>query len=397
MSDELLVILLIALIAAIFFFYMVISRKIAGLIFKNLSPTTKNRLVKYYKNRFFNILKNGALAGLYAGPIYSIPHFTYSIITEWINDDFKFYYIFSFLLFPFWIVFFTLFCACCGMLFWLFSDLVVSICRLLSRLNTDEYIKGSINSVNQFPPLFVLIIFGSMIISSSIPDISFLSCLILSGCLELGKKIWQWMIGYFFNKGTNVFWVKYQKYNSIIVFTISIFCVFFSCITGKSIDFAKLGSRMLSLGPLLLFFSFYEEFLKFSFVRKVKEVSIEISLEAIGFSPDKITDVIKDIAPIFIFSSALSFVLTFVLTRNLLFSLAAVVIVILSLKKAKYEWMYCAFGVLVVFTLLPSSSSFFEQNLLILSVSILYTLSFLAMNLLKTIAWEEIELKNRIT
>ena len=127
-------------------------------------------------------------------------------------------------------------------------------------------------------------------------------------------------------------------------------------------------------------------------MRQVFEVGLEIVDEALdiyGYSLD-----LKELAPIYIFSSVLSFVLTFVLTRDIWFSLVAIVIVIISLKKPKLKWMYAVFGVVVSFNLSIVMSSFFNKNLLVLAVSVLYAISFLVMEFLQMIAWEDIDMKN---
>lgn len=127
-------------------------------------------------------------------------------------------------------------------------------------------------------------------------------------------------------------------------------------------------------------------------MRRVIEVGFEIADEALdiyGYS-----QVLKELAPIYIFSSVLSFVLTFVLTRDIWFSLVAIVIVIISLKKPKLKWMYAVFGVVVSFNLSIVMNSFFNMNLLVFAVSLLYAISFLVMEFLQMIAWEDIDMKN---
>ena len=80
MSDDLAIIIIVAITAAIIFLYYIISKTIARFIFKHLSPTTKNRITKYYRVNFFSTLINGAIAGLCVWPfyyLYLIPHFDY--------------------------------------------------------------------------------------------------------------------------------------------------------------------------------------------------------------------------------------------------------------------------------------------------------------------------------
>ena len=397
MSDELAIIILMALVAATFCFFFIISKKIASWFFKHLSPTVKQRLSNYYKANFFSTLINGAFAGLCVGPFYSIPLGIYIVISDWIKNDFEIIYLLGFFVLTVFVPILSLIFALFGIVFWLLSNLILSVGVIISKSNPNLYIKGEINTTNQLPLLFVLIFFGAMIISLSFPEINLLACLVLSGCLELGKTIWQWIVCYFACKCTKVFQNKFQTYGSIIIFLISLFCIFFSCIHGKSIDFVKFGDTVLHYGPLLLFFSFYDELLKSSYIRKLRNVGLLIALSSMGLSVDDVNfSHIKSLtAPIYIFSSALSFVLTFVLTRNIWFSIVAVVLSMISLKKPEYKWMYVTFGIVVSFTLLPQNSSFYNNNLLILAVSFLFAMSSLIIEYLKTIVWEDIDLKDQ--
>ena len=395
MSDDLAIIIIVAITAAIIFLYYIISKTIARFIFKHLSPTTKNRITKYYRVNFFSTLINGAIAGLCVWPfyyLYLIPHFDYVLISDWFENGFEIYYLLEFFLIPFVLPLIFIFCAMFGIVFWFFSDIAMYAGKMISKSNADLSINIETNSTNQFSYSFVLILFGALIISQSFPDTNLLTALVLSACMELGKRICKWILSYLECKTKKVFWKKKQRYSSIIIFFISILCVFCSCIYGKSIDFAGFGSKIQIFGPLLLFFSFYDELLKCSFMRQVFEVGLEIVDEALdiyGYSLD-----LKELAPIYIFSSVLSFVLTFVLTRDIWFSLVAIVIVIISLKKPKLKWMYAVFGVVVSFNLSIVMSSFFNKNLLVLAVSVLYAISFLVMEFLQMIAWEDIDMKN---
>lgn len=396
MRDELLSIILIAISVAIFFFYYIISKKIASWVFNHLSPTAKEGLTKYYKANFFSALINGAIAGLCVGPFYSISWLVSDTIIDWTNYGFKIIDLFKFFMISAAISFFSIFCSLFGIVFWLLSDLLLLTFKRISKSNPIMYIKGELNNSNQLPLLFVLIFFGAMIISQSFPNINMLTCLVLSGCLELGKKLCQWIVGYFACKCTNVFKNKFQSYGSIIIFLISLFCIFLSCIYGKSIDFVKFGNRILVYGPLLFYFSFYDVLLKSSFVKEVSFAGLELAIESLRIYPSKLSDIKAESSPIYFFSSALSFVLTFILTRSIGFSLVAIVLVTISVKKPKFKWMYVAFGIVVSFRLWHYAGSIFIAHLLSLTVLFLYAISFLVIEYLKTITWKDIDIRNQI-
>lgn len=395
MNDELAIIIILAIVAAVLSFFFFFSKLIGGFIFKRLiSDSTKKQLTDYYRFKFFPSLIKGAFAGLCVGPLYAIPYYIYLIIVDDMPDFCLGVQILLYVcFFPCFIAIQSIICSMFGMIFEVFSDLLLSVIKKISNSNPDLNINDKSISSEQTSALFVWTLFGTMGVSKLFPDSNILVCLTLSLVLVLGKRIWTRIIEYLASKGIKNFWEKFQKYSSVIVFLISIICVFILCIDGKSIDFALLGDRLLFYSPLLLFFSFYDEIAKFSFIRKIgifiAEVFLEILHENVK-SP-------SPMAPICIFSSSLSFVLTFVLTQKIMLSFVAIAIAIISVKKKKLEWMYIVFGIVVSFVLLdnykPVTDSDTKGIQLALAVSVLYALSFSVIAFLKKISPESINIK----
>ena len=117
---------------------------------------------------------------------------------------------------------------------------------------------------------------------------------------------------------------------------------------------------------------------------KLRNIGLVLALCSLGCDVDDVNFSYfkSQTAPIYIFSSALSFVLTLVLTRDIWYSIVAIVIILISLKKPKFKWMYITFGIVVSFSLLLDNSPFYN-NLLILTVSFLYAMSSLVIEYLK--------------
>lgn len=387
MKDDLIVL---AILSAVFFVFFFVQKRMGRFVFERLiSDREKDRLSSYYKFKFFPIIIKGIIAGLCMGPLYTIPVYIISIINNDIQDLCLGLQILLYILgFPLCVIIYSILCTLYGILFAVFENLLLTVVRAIANSDPDSKDAQILS-----PDQFVWTLFGTLGISQLFPNTSILICLMLSGVLVLGVKIWKLFFGYWLSKGTKRIWHKIQKLNSALVFSVSIFCVFVSCANSNSIDFAMFGNRMLRYGPLLLFFSFFDELSRISFVKKVEAFMTGLLLDFLN------VDVKTPFSSIgiIVFSSALSFVLTFVLTNNIMLSLVAIVIAIISVKKPKYEWVYAIFGIVVSFILFtdfnPDQNPSFKYLILVFAIPVLYALMFLIIKFLRLIACEDIDLK----
>lgn len=393
MSDDIDIIIILAIILAFLFFIFFISKNIGNFVFKNLiSDKAKNRLSNYYKNQFFPTLTKGIFAGLSVGPFYSMPYCIHVLffeeipVPDWIEVLMKI----SFL--PVIVTCVSVYCALFGMFFEVLSDLFYSVFKFISSPNLDSKMNTHFISAEQFSAIFVSALFGAMLISSVFPGTNLLVCLILCGFLELCKKLWQAIIGYYVRKSVQQSWQRIQKYDFIIIFSVSIICIILSCIHAQSIDFAMLRANMLHYGPLVFFFSFYDKLLEFPLTRKVIK---NVGAFMFEFIKDKIDLSPTPMLPIYIFASSLSFTLTIILTNDIILSLVAIALVILSIKKPKLEWIFPAFGVMIAFffpTTNPNHEADSTVFILELANSVLYVISMLVINFLKLISVENFDM-----
>ena len=390
MNDDLIFVLLLLVATAFLYVMSLLSRRVGRFVFERLvSPKAKAKLTNYYNNIFFARMFQGAFAGLCLGPWLGIPVGIVSFIKEDHSGMGIGLIILEFVfIFPMFIFFYSILCSLFGVVFGVLSGILMSIFQKVSRARRTIKHFAKIDTVKFLSSLFVGAIIGGYSLSKLLPNVNLLVCGILGSCFILGGSLLRALYNYLAYKVTKSIVHSFRYFYPSLVFLISVICILLSCVKGKTLNPVLFGHRMATLGPMLFFLCFYGEFSQLNFIKKTGLVMFDTIVGVMGLGEKDLSS----LTPIYLFSSSLSFVLTFVITFNMGYAFISIVVVFLSLKYTKLRWVYVAFGVIVASEYWQESSPF-----LYITVLLLYSFSFTVIEFLETTGKDKIDMSVVLT